>query len=356
MWPRTDLTELLGIDHPIIQAPMAGSDGPALAAAVSNAGGMGSLGCGEMSVQKLRENFNETRSSTTRPFNINFFAHEAPVHPSDDAASMRKLLSTYYAELGLDQALTLTASPMRSFDAATLEVVLGLQPKIVSFHFGLPTEEMLGTLKSTGTIILCSATTASEARQLEAAGVHAIIAQGCDAGGHRGTFTKPLEVGNVGTFSLVPQVVDAVSVPVIAAGGIADGRGIAAAFALGASGVQMGTAFLVCPESAASPVHREALQQTRDVGTVLTSAFTGRPARAIVNRFVEEMTSLDQKMAPFPLQDSLTLPLHTRSVEQGSRDFASLFSGQASSLSRILPAGELIDVLVADARSVLDSG
>ena len=243
---------------------MAGSDGPALAAAVSNAGGVGSLGCGEMSVEKLREEFDETRSSTTRPFIINFFAHDTPVYPSDDAVTMRKQLATYYKELGLGQALTLSASPMRRFDAETLEAVLELQPKIVSFHFGLPTEEMLDALKSTGSIILCSATTVTEARKLEAEGVHAIIAQGYDAGGHRGTFSNPLEAGNVGTFSLVPQVVDAVTVPVIAAGGIADGRGIAAAFALGASGVQMGTAFLLCQESSSSPVHREVLRQARD--------------------------------------------------------------------------------------------
>ncbi|MCK5366333.1 MAG: nitronate monooxygenase [Gammaproteobacteria bacterium] len=353
MWPRSDLTDLLGIDHPIIQAPMSGSDSPALAAAVSNAGGVGSLGCGEMSLEKLREAFGETRSSTTRPFMINFFAHDPPVYPSDDAATMRKHLAAYYEELGLGQALTLSASPMRSFDAATLQAVLELQPQIVSFHFGLPTEEMLDALKSTGSIILCSATTVSEARQLEAGGVHAIIAQGCDAGGHRGTFSKPLEAGNVGTFSLVPQVVDAVSVPVIAAGGIADGRGIAAAFALGASGVQMGTAFLLCPESAASPIHREVLQQARDDGTILTRAFTGRPARAFVNRFTEEMASQDREVAAFPLQDSLTLPLHIKSVEQGSKDFAALFSGQASSLSRTLPAGELVDALVAEAQEIL---
>ena len=353
MWPRSDLTNLLGIEHPIIQAPMAGSDGPALAAAVSNAGAVGSLGCGEMSVEKLRENVNETRASTARPFIINFFAHDTPVYPSDDAAAMREHLASYYEELGLGQALTLSASPMRSFDAATLKMVLRLQPQIVSFHFGLPAEELLDPLKSIDSIILCSATTVAEARRLEAAGVHAIIAQGCDAGGHRGTFSTPLGVGNIGTFSLVPQVVDAVSVPVIAAGGIADGRGIAAAFALGASGVQMGTAFLRCPESAANPIHREALQQARDDGTILTRAFTGRPARAIVNRFVEEMASRGQEVAAFPLQDSLTLPLHLKSVEQESKDFAALFAGQAASLCRTLAAAALVDTLVSEAQEIL---
>lgn len=350
MWLRTDLSELLGIEHPIIQAPMSGSDSPALAAAVSNAGALGSLGCGEMSLERLREAFGETRCSTAGPFNVNFFAHPAPVHPSDDAASMRALLSSYYDELGLRDAPTLTGSPMRSFDAATLEAVLELGPSIVSFHFGLPEKRMLDALRSTGAIILSSATTVGEARRLEAAGVHAIIAQGCDAGGHRGTFSEPLGAGRVGTFALVPQVVDAVSVPVVAAGGIADGRGIAAAFALGASGVQMGTAFLACPESGASAVHREALSETRDEDTIVTRAFTGRPARAIVNRFVEEMAPRDDEAAPFPLQDSLTLPLHVRSVETGSKDFAALFAGQASSLARPIAAAELVDALVAQAQ------
>jgi nitronate monooxygenase len=332
MWPRTDLIELLGIDHPIIQAPMAGSDG----------------------LRQLREKFDETRSSTSRPFNINFFAHHAPEHPSDAAATMREWLSTYYEELGLQQSLTLSDSPMRSFDADTLEAVLELQPRVVSFHFGLPAAQMLGALKATGTIILCAATTVSEARQLEASGVHAIIAQGCDAGGHRGTFSIPLETGSVGTFALVPQIVDAVSVPVIAAGGIADGRGVAAAFALGASGVQMGTAFLPCPESAASPVHREALRHVRAEDTTLSRAFTGRPARTIVNRFVEEMASRDGDVAPFPLQDSLTLPLHIRSVERESKNFAALFCGQAASLNRTLPAGALVDALVAETRAIFN--
>jgi nitronate monooxygenase len=356
MWPRSELTELLGIEQPIIQAPMAGVASPALAAAVSNAGALGSLGCGEMSVQQLRESFTETRASTARPFNINFFAHAVPEHPSDDAASMRAWLAGYYEALGVVEAPALSASPMRCFDAATLEAVLELRPGIVSFHFGLPGNDALDALKSAGAIILCSATTVGEACILEAAGVHAIIAQGFDAGGHRGTFREPLEAGSIGTFALVPQIVDAVSVPVIAAGGIADGRGIAAAFALGASGVQMGTAFILCPESAASPIYRKTLSATRDDGTAVTRVFTGRPARAIVNRFVEEMAPREDHVVPFPLQDSLTLPLHLRSIEQDSKDFAALFSGQASSLARALPAGTLVDTLAAEAQEALGTG
>ncbi len=352
-WPRTDLTELIGIEHPIIQAPMAGVASPALAAAVSNAGGLGSLGCGEMTVEQLRESFGETRAWTARPFNINFFAHEAPEHPSDDAAAMRGWLAGYYQELDVRESPSLSETPMRSFDAATLRAVLELEPRIVSFHFGLPAHDMLDALKSTGTVILSSATTVSEARRLEAAGVHAIIAQGYDAGGHRGTFSEPIAAGSIGTFALVPQIVDAVSVPVIAAGGIADGRGIAAAFALGASGVQMGTAFILCPESAASPVYREVLRQTRDDETVVTRAFTGRPARAIVNRFVEEMAPREDDVAPFPLQDSLTLALHVASVARGSKDLAAMLAGQASPLARALPAAALVETLVCEAQEAL---
>jgi nitronate monooxygenase len=352
LWPRQDLTELLGLQHPIIQAPMAGSTTPALAAAVSNAGALGSLGCASLSGAQLREQFEATRLASNRAFNINFFTHDAPRLPPDGAAAMRESLAAYYAELGLDEVAELSAN-MPPFDEAMLEVVLNLHPPIVSFHFGLPAQPMVDALKAAGTVILSSATTVEEARALEAAGVDAIIAQGYEAGGHRGTFGEPFEAGNVGTFALVPQVADAVSVPVIAAGGIADGRGIAAAFALGASGVQMGTAFLACPESAITPLHRQALQQARADGTRLTRAFTGRPARAIANRFVEEMAGQEPDMAPFPLQRSLTAPLNAESQKRQSTDFAVLWSGQAAALNRALPAAELVEVLVAEAQALL---
>ena len=351
-WPRDDLTGLLGIEHPLILSPMSLSSTPALAAAVTNAGGMGSLGCAEMPHREVRAQFEATRELTEGPFNINFFVHQPPAVPSDGAAVMREKLSPYYQELGLGEVPELSC-PFEPFGRETLELVLELEPDVVSFHFGLPQPDMIDALKSAGATILSSATTVSEARTLASAGADAIIAQGSEAGGHRGSFEDPLVSGAVGTLALVPQVVDAVSVPVIAAGGIADGRGIAAAFALGASGVQMGTAFLPCPESGASPLYRKVLAGLRDDGTRLSRLYTGRLARFIVDRLVGELASFEDEAAPFPLQESLTSALFTDSTKRESADFGVLLSGQAAPLNRILPAAELVDTLVAEAKAVL---
>jgi len=351
-WPRDGFTGLLGIEHPLVLSPMSLSGTPALAAAVTNAGGMGSLGCAEMSSGELRESFEATRALTKGPFNINFFVHQPPVAPSDGAAAMREKLAPYYQELGLGEVPELSC-PFEPFGRETLELVLDLEPDVVSFHFGLPRPDMIDALKSAGATILSSATTVSEARTLESAGADAIIAQGSEAGGHRGSFEEPLASGTVGTLALVPQVADAVSVPVIAAGGIADGRGIAAAFALGASGVQMGTAFLPCPESGASPLYRKVLAGLRDDGTRLSRLYTGRLARFIVDRLVDEMAPYEDDSAPYPLQESLTSALFTDSTNRESADFGVLLSGQAAPLNRTLPAADLVNTLVAEARSVL---
>jgi nitronate monooxygenase len=352
MWPRSDLSDLLGIEHPIIQAPMAGASTPAMAAAVSNAGGLGSLGCAAYSLDQLRNACEAVRASTNGPYNLNFFVHEAPAAPADDATPMRERLAAYYEELGIAGRPALDPI-MPPFDAAMLEVVLAARPKVVSFHFGLPAPELLAPLKEAGAIVLGSATTVTEARRLEAGGVDAIIAQGFEAGGHRGTFAIGGNAGEVGTMALVPQVVDAVSVPVIAAGGIADGRGIAAAFALGASGAQIGTAFLSCPEAGISPAYRQALAAVGDDATRLTRAFSGRLARAIGNRFVAEMAAHQEAAAPFPLQRRLVAPLTAAAEARGSADFTSLWAGQAVPLSRAMPAAELFETLVAEAQAIL---
>ena len=351
-WPKSDLTALLGIEHPILCSPMSLSGTPALAAAVSNAGGLGALGCAEMTTAELRDDFKATRALTKHPFNINFFAHRSPEFPADGAASMRARLAPYYEELGLGGVPELSC-PVEPFGRETLEIVLELGPDVVSFHFGLPAREVLDALKSTGAIILSSATTVGEARALEAAGVDAVIAQGFEAGGHRGSIHEPLAAGTIGTLALVPQVVDAVSVPVIAAGGIADGRGIAAAFALGASGVQMGTAFLTCPESGASPLCRRVLAGLRDDGTRLSRLYTGRLARFVVDRLVDELAPWEDEAAPFPLQESLTAPLYSDSTQRDSAEFGVLLSGQAAPLNRTLPAAELVSTLVAEAQESL---
>jgi nitronate monooxygenase len=342
IWPRTDLLDLLGITYPIIQAPMSGFGGPALVAAVSNAGALGSLGCGATPNQAARNQIKEIRLATNRPFNLNFFAHSAPRIDADVTRRMRDRLSAYYDELNLG-TVPEPSDSLPIFDEERLQLVLELRPPVVSFHFGLPPADKLKRVKQTGAVVLSSATTVAEARKLEAEGADAIIAQGFEAGGHRGTFTAGDGAGLIGTMSLVPQVVDAVCIPVIAAGGIADGRGMAAAFALGASGVQIGTAFLGCPEATVADVHRDALHKAADEDTRLTRVFTGRPARVLRNRLTDELG--DEEALEFPAQASLIRPLIQ--TNNGSA-FLPLWAGQGAPLIRDLPAAKLIDKLVVE--------
>ena len=348
MWPRRDLADLLCIEHPILQAPMAGEATPALAAAVSNAGGLGGVGCSFMEVGELRGCAAELRRLSNRPFNLNFFAHPAPVSDPDTDARTRARVAPFYAELGLPDVPAHGHASCEPFDAARLAVLLDIRPQVVSFHFGLPPQEMTRALQDAGSVVLCSATTVAEARVLAAAGVDAIIAQGWEAGGHRGTFGTSFEDFGVGTLALVPQVVDAVEVPVIAAGGIADGRGIAAAFALGASGVQLGTAFLSCPEADLSDQYRAGLRQASDDGTRLTRAFSGRPARAQHNRYTQAMAEQRAVLPDFPTMYGFSGPLR----ESGHADFQFLLYGQAAALNRELPAAELMARLVDETRAV----
>lgn len=328
MWPRTDFLELLGITHPVVQAPMSGFTPPALVIAVCNAGGLGSIGCVGQPPDLLREQVAIVRQATNRPFNLNFFAHRTPQTAPEATARVQARLARYFDEFGLGTVPEPT-EPFSSFDAEQLDLVLELRPRVVSFHFGLPQTVVVQQLKGAGCIIFSSATTVAEARSIEANGADAIIAQGFDAGGHRGSFSDSAGAGLVGTMALVPQIVDAVHVPVIAAGGIADGRGIAAAFALGASGVQIGTAFLGCPETPISPLYRARLRAAADDATEVTRAFTGRPARALRNRFVTEMA--DTESLAFPLQASLVGPLWRMSNEGGARLFYAGLGGSGRS-------------------------
>ena len=350
MWPRTDFVELLGIIHPIVQAPMSGFTSPALVTGVCNAGGLGSLGCVGQPPDVLREQVATVRQATNRPFNLNFFVHRSPQINPEATARMRARLAPYFDEYGLGPVPEPT-EPLSTFDAEQLDLVLELRPRVVSFHFCLPESTAVQRLKGAGCIILNSATTVAEARWLEANGADVIIAQGFEAGGHRGSFSDNAGAGMVGTMALVPQIVDAVRVPVIAAGGIADGRGIAAAFALGASGVQIGTAFLGCPEAAVSPLHRARLRAAADDGTELTRVFTGRPARAMRNRFVTEMA--DTEPLDFPLQASLVGPLGRLPNEEARAAFMPIWAGQAAPLARDLPASRLIEQLVAEAQPII---
>lgn len=336
-----NLEDLLGIEIPVVQAPMAGVQLSALAVAVSNAGGLGSLPCAMLAPDAIRKELAAIRSQTTRAFNVNFFCHVQPLpDPARDAA-WQALLAPYYAEFGIDPA-TITPGPGRlPFSAEAAAVLEEFEPPVVSFHFGLPAPELLARVKRWGAKVLSSATTVDEARWLEGHGVDAIIAQGNEAGGHRGMFLTNDLSTQVGTLALVPQVVRAVSVPVIAAGGIADASGVAAAMALGAVGVQIGTAYLRCPEATTSPVHRAALASDAARHTALTDVFTGRPARAIVNRMMRELGPLNPAAPAFPRAIAALLPLRARAEELGNDDFSPLWAGQNASGTKEIPAARL---------------
>lgn len=336
------LQSLFGIDLPIIQAPMAGVQGSELALAVSNAGGLGSLPCAMLGTEALRAELEALTAGTSKPFNVNFFAHTPPDPDDARAQAWREALTPYYREFGIDPAAVPTGAGRTPFDENAAELVEAFRPAVVSFHFGLPNDELLGRVKATGARVISTATTVDEAVSLEQRGVDAIIAQGLEAGGHRGIFlTRDLST-QMGTFALLPQVIQAVRCPVIAAGGIADARGIRAAMDLGAAGVQLGTLFLLCPEATTRPPHREALKSPQARHTALTNLFSGGPARSIVNRVMRELGPLSDLAPEFPLATPAIAPLRTKAEAAGSGDFSPLWSGQNASGCREMPAGQLL--------------
>ncbi len=342
------LQQLLAIELPIIQAPMAGVQGSALAVAVSNAGGLGSLPCAMLSLDDLRKELTAIKAQTDKPFNVNFFCHTPPEPSAKREAVWRAALAPYYKEYGID-ADSIPAGPGRApFSAETADVLEEFAPPVVSFHFGLPSTELLGRAKALGAKIFCSATTIEEARWLEAQGVDAIVAQGLEAGGHRGIFLSEDLSTQVGTFALLPQIVREVKVPVIAAGGIADAKGVVAAMALGAAGVQVGTAYLLCPEATTSAIHRAALKSKAAHHTALTNIFTGRPARGIVNRIMRERGPISTATPAFPLATAAIVPLRAKAEAQGSGDFSPLWAGQNASGCKEVPAADLTRELAAD--------
>ncbi|MFZ5779183.1 MAG: NAD(P)H-dependent flavin oxidoreductase [Pseudomonadota bacterium] len=352
-WTDRRLLEMFGIDHPILQAPMAGVTTPAMAVAVSQAGALGAIAAAMLTPDTLRGELQIVRQGTSRPFNVNFFTHQPPQADSARETAWRRKLAPYYRELGLADDSG-AGGPVRApFDAALCDVVLEFKPRVASFHFGLPEPALLGRLKEAGICVLSSATTVEEARWLEGNGADAVIAQGAEAGGHRGMFLVDDVARQAGTMALVPQVVDAVKVPVIAAGGIGDGRGVVAALALGAAGVQVGTAFMLTPEAKTSAMHRAALKQADDNSTTLTNLFTGRPARGIVNRYVREIGPMSGDAPPFPLAAGAAQPLRTAAEARGSTDFTPLWSGQAPTLAREMASGEVVGALVEEARALL---
>ncbi|MDZ7857388.1 nitronate monooxygenase [Sphaerotilus sp.] len=341
------LRTLLGLDLPILQAPMAGVQGSALAIAVSNAGGLGALPCAMLGPDAMRQELAAIRAQTDRPFNVNFFCHTPPAPDAAREAAWRATLAPAYAEFGIDPAAIHAGPGRRPFDAQSAEILAEFKPPVVSFHFGLPSAELLARVRGWGAKVLSSATTVEEARWLEAHGVDAVIAQGLEAGGHRGHFLSDDLTRQMGTFALLPQVVAAVKIPVIAAGGIADAAGVAAAMALGAAGVQVGTAYLLCPEATTSAVHRAALQSEAAHHTALTNLFTGRPARGIVNRFITEFGPLHEAVPQFPLATAASAPLRTAAETRGSSAFSPLWAGQNTRGCCALPAAELTRSLAA---------
>ncbi len=345
-WPR-GLADRLGIEHAILQAPMAGGPStPELVAAVSNAGALGSFAGGYLSPAAIREAIRAIRALTDRPFQVNLFAPEPPRTPpsAEEIGRAQEALAPFRAEVGL--ADPAAPAPLPRFEEQ-LRVVLEEHVPVFSFTFGALGAEDLAALVSSGVVVLGTATTVREARALEIAGVHAVVAQGGEAGGHRGTFLGPPERGLAGTLALVPQIADAVALPVVAAGGIMDGRGIAAVLALGAKAAQLGTAFLACPESGASRAYKDAVLARRDDdATALTRAFSGKSARGLRNRFIEEMERAP--LLPYPLQNAMTADMRREAGKAGRADLLSLWAGQGVPLARARPAGDLVRDLVRE--------
>ena len=349
-WPDTRILDLLGIEVPIIQAPMAGATTTAMVIAANNAGALGSMPAAALTIEQLREALATVRQASARPINVNFFCHQPPAPDAARDQRWKDLLQPYYRELAADFDAPTPVSNRAPFNEAACQVVEEFRPEVVSFHFGLPEKSLLDRVKATGAKVLSSATTVEEAIWLEQHGCDAIIAMGLEAGGHRGLFLSDDLNTQIGLFALIPQIVDAVSVPVIAAGGIGDARGIVAAFALGASAVQIGTAYLFTPEANVSPSHHHALRTAQASETALTNLFTGRPARGIVNRVMRELGAIHPHAPAFPTSGGALMPLKAKDEAA----FSNLWSGQALRLGKDTTAYELTRELAEQALAKLN--
>ena len=351
---KTALTDLLDIDYPIIQAPMAGVSTPELAVAVANAGGLGSLAIGTMTAEKADAAIADLSARTNRPFNVNVFTHATPTRDAGREAAWLETLRPYFEEFeatpptGLNEIYT-------SFndDPKMLDVLLERRPSVVSFHFGLPPQKAIKALKDVGVYLFCTATTVSEAKAVAASGIDVVVAQGTEAGGHSGTFDQERTSDGLGLMALLPQIVRAVDIPVVAAGGIGNGAGIAAALALGAEGVQMGTTFISCPESAAGQAHHDALVGEAGHQTMLTTAISGRPARGIANRLMRDTAGQSLKIPDYPVAYDAGKAIDAVAKNKGNGEFSALWGGQAAPLNKQLPAAEVMATLVADTKAAL---
>ncbi len=336
-----NLQALFGIELPIIQAPMAGVQDSALAIAVSNTGGLGSLPCAMLNTDALRKELRALQTQTRKPFNLNFFCHTPPPLQTEEETVWHKTLAPYYEEYGLDIQAIPPGPQRKPFSTEIANILEPFKPPVMSFHFGLPNTALLERVKRWGSKIIASATTVEEALFLEAAGVDAIIAQGLEAGGHRGNFLSNDLSNQLGTFALLLQIIEAVKLPVIAAGGIVDAQSVAAAIALGAAGIQAGTAYLLCSESTTSAIHRAALKSAAADHTILTNIFSGRAARGIVNRAIRELGPISHLTPAFPLASTAIAPLRTVAEDSGSGDFSPLWCGQNANGCKDVSAAEL---------------
>lgn len=348
-WPDRRLLDLLHLEIPIIQAPMAGADSVALARSVAETGALGSLACAFLDSSGVSNAAHALRDEINRPINLNFFCHSMLLPTLVARDGWKQKLSTYYERLGLDIEAIPESRLRMPFDEEMCEVLEKVRPEVVSFHFGLPAPVFVERVKKQGAKVLSSATSVREAVWLQDHGCDAIIVQGSEAGGHRAMFLESEVASQVGLFALLPQIADAVSVPLIAAGGIADARGIVAAFALGACGVQLGSGYLLCPEANVSPLYRQALEHSTDTSTVITNVFSGRPARGILNRYIREAGPITDRALAFPYAATLVAPLRTASEQSGSHDYMQMWAGQAAGSAKSMPAGRLTRELAADA-------
>lgn len=355
MWNDRRFLDLVGVEHPLMLAPMAGPGTTALAIAVSEAGGLGGFPCAMLTPEQTKAELEVISDSTKKPFNVNFFCHVPPVKDDAREVAWRQRLAGYFGELGLDPFAPSTAPNRVPFGEDMCRLMEAVRPRVVSFHFGLPAADLVERLKRAGCLILSSATTVAEAQWLEARGADAIIAQGYEAGGHRGMFLSDDLATQIGTFALVPQIADAVSVPVIAAGGVSDGRGFAAALMLGASAVSVGTAYLFTPEAKVIAPYRAALAQAGQTPTAITNVMTGRPARGLVNRLIREVGPISAEAPEFPLASGAVATIRAAAEAMGSGAFTALWSGQAASLARTMGAADLTRKLVGDCQELLAS-
>lgn len=351
MFPETRLTKLLKIQYPIICAPMVGASTPELVTAVSNAGGLGSFAVTGLSPQGIRQGISDVRRLTNKPFSANLLVLKQVNPDPQQVARALELLQPIRQELGLP-----VGQPLAKYgedNKAQFEVLLEERPGVASFAFGLLTKKQVAALKTVGTVVMGTITNVAEAKAWEEAGADVVCAQGSEAGGHRGTFIGDFESSMTGTMALLPQVVDAVRVPVIAAGGIMDGRAIAAALMLGASGVQMGTAFLTCPESRIAEAWKSTLLDARDDQTRVSRIYSGRYARGIVNEFMHKLTPMADEIPPFPIQNALTAQIRQAAAKANRSEYLSLWAGQGVAMSRGLPAAELVATLVEETEQAL---